>query len=70
MEALEEHLLPIINAVNVKKVTERQINAMDPQEIKNMFDSFAKEYFKKIEKYGLLGGAIGIVGKLIEKVIK
>ena len=70
LEALEEHLLPIINAVNVKKVTERQINAMDPQEIKNMFDSFAKEYFKKIEKYGLLGGAIGIVGKLIEKVIK
>ena len=59
----------IINAVNVQRVTEQQVNAMSPAEIEAMFNSFAKPYFNKIEKYGLSGGAIGLITKAVEKFI-
>ena len=68
LDSLEEHLLEVINAVNVKEVTTREINAMDPQEIEDLFHSFARPYFKKIEKYGWFGGAFALVAGMIEKI--
>ena len=69
LDSLEDHILNIINAVNVQRVTEQQVNAMEPAEIEAMFNSFAKPYFNKIEKYGLSGGAIGLITKVVENFI-
>lgn len=68
LDALEDHLLNIINAVNIQEVTEREINRMEPKEIEDMFNSFAKPYFRKIEAYGLMGGGIGVATSLLSKL--
>jgi len=60
INSLEEHLAGIINAVNIKGVTEREINKMDPEQIDKLFDSFARAYFRKLERYGLTGGLVGL----------
>ena len=69
LAAIEEHLLKIITAVNIQAVTERQINDMEPEAIEEMFNSFAQPYFSKIATYGWLGGGMGILAKVLEKII-
>lgn len=60
IDSLEEHMEAIINAVNIRGVTEREINRMDPQQIDDLFDSFARDYFRRLEMYGLSGGLMSL----------
>lgn len=41
---------------------------MEPKEIEDMFNSFAKPYFRKIEAYGLMGGGNGVATSLLSKL--
>ena len=68
LDSLEEHLLEVMKAVNVKEVTTREINNMEPKEIEGLFHSFARPYFKKIERYGWFGGGFAVVTSMIEKI--
>ena len=68
LDGLAEQLLKILEAVDIQAVTEREISAMEPQAIEEMFNSFAQPYFSKIATYGWLGGGIGVLAKIIEKI--
>lgn len=50
------HLSDLLQAVDFREVTEREINAMDARQIKELFDRVAKKYFIKLKLYGLYGG--------------
>ena len=68
LDGLAEQLLKILEAVDIQAVTEREISAMEPQAIEEMFNSFAQPYFSKVATYGWLGGGIGVLAKIIEKI--
>ncbi|MDF2699512.1 MAG: hypothetical protein K0Q49_1068 [Haloplasmataceae bacterium] len=59
-EAISLNLLDILKAVDINEVTIRQINAMEPRQIKDLFDSLGKKYFRKLENYGVFGGIFAI----------
>lgn len=61
MDAIENNFLELINSINVRAVTEEQINAMEPEKIENLFDSFAGKYFRKLESYGWIGSIFGLM---------
>lgn len=50
----------IISTVDFRGITEQQINYMEPREIEDLFNSFAKKYFNKLKLYGLWGAVFGI----------
>lgn len=64
LQSLEQNLSDILNAVDIKKVTETQVNSMEPQKIKELFESFVRPYFRKLEFYGLFGGVVGLAARL------
>jgi uncharacterized membrane protein YheB (UPF0754 family) len=57
---ISNHLNEILQAVDFKEVTIREINQMEGKQIKELFDSFGKNYFRKLEAYGLFGGVFAI----------
>ena len=59
-EVFMHHLHALLQAVDFREVTEREINAMDAKQIKELFDRVARRYFIKIELYGLYGGIFAI----------
>lgn len=61
LDSLETHFHSMIAAVKINEITEREINRMSPNEIEDMFNSFAEPYFRKLESYGWFGGIIGLM---------
>lgn len=60
LEALGTHLSEIVNAMALKAITIREIEALEPRKIHQLFKNFAGRYFRKLEAYGLLGGIFGV----------
>lgn len=60
IDSIEKELFDIIKALNMKKITESEMNKLENKEIEEIFYSFAGKYFKKLELYGLSGGIFGI----------
>lgn len=66
MDALEDHLGDIVNAVHIGEVAERELSRLNPEEIERLFDSFAGSYFTKLKLYGLyFGGILGAGAGLV-----
>ncbi len=63
--ALENHIEEIIKSIDIKKVIIKEIENMHPQEIEDMFNSFAGNYFKKLKLYGVGGAFFGIPSMFI-----
>lgn len=59
-EVMRDNVAELIEAIDLKEVTENEINSMDPRKIKELFDSFAGKYFRKLETYGLMGGIFAL----------
>ncbi len=59
-DVVKENLMDLLKAVDFKEVTEREISAMEPKQIKQLFDSFGSKYFRKLEFYGIFGGIFAI----------
>lgn len=59
-DVLSENLIDILQAVDFKEVTEREINSMEAKQIKELFDSFGRKYFRKLELYGAFGGIFAV----------
>lgn len=55
-DVLEGNIADLLNAVDLKEVTVNEINKMEPEKIKELFDSFAGKYFRRLETYGVMGG--------------
>lgn len=60
LNGVDNHFLHLMDGLNIQKVTEAEINAMEPKEIEELFNSFAARYFKTLELYGLWGGILGL----------
>ncbi len=56
----QEHFLKLISAIDFREIAERQILLMEPKQIKELFDTFASKYFRKLERYGFIGGLFAI----------
>ncbi|MCK8823976.1 DUF445 family protein [Fuchsiella alkaliacetigena] len=63
LDGVENNFLSLMNSVNIREVTEEQISNMDPSEIEELFNSFAKKYFRKLELYGWMGSLVGLVAE-------
>lgn len=50
----------VIGTIDFRGITENQIKAMNPREIEELFNSFAKKYFNKLKLYGLGGAVFGL----------
>ncbi|MFA6809290.1 MAG: hypothetical protein WCR27_09905, partial [Eubacteriales bacterium] len=61
LNSLEEEIADLVKTLDLSNITEREINNMEPKEIEELFNSFAKRYFRKLEYYGLWGGLLGFL---------
>ena len=59
-ESMSTHIAELLHAVDFKKVITKEINAMHPKELEDMFYSFAGPYFHKLILYGSLGFFFGL----------
>ncbi len=60
--ALENHLDPLIAALNLRKIVITEVTEMNPKEIEDLFYSFAGQYFSELINYGF---GFGIVFGLV-----
>lgn len=60
IDSLILHTKDILESFELKAITYREIENMEPEEIHNLFKSFAGEYFKKLYMYGVMGAVFGI----------
>jgi uncharacterized membrane protein YheB (UPF0754 family) len=62
LASVEQHLDPLIGAVDLRKIVVTEITAMNPAEIEELFNSFAARYFTQLINYGFgFGVAFGLV---------
>jgi len=59
----------LFKTIDIEKVTETEVNKMDPEEIETMFNSFAGRYFKRLKLYGWMGSGIGGIVELLISII-
>ena len=50
----------VIESVNLKEITEKQIEIMNPKELHELFISFSGPLFKKLYLYGSFGSVFGL----------
>ncbi|MDR1446378.1 MAG: DUF445 family protein [Treponema sp.] len=65
LDALEIRFGNIIRSVNIRDLTEREVNNMHPREVEILFRKFADPYFRKITLYGWIGSFGGILSYFI-----
>lgn len=58
--SISDYIIPILQEVNLKNITNKQIELLNPKEIDILFKSFAGDFFKKLEIYGVWGFVFGI----------
>ena len=59
-ESINAKIVALIGAVDFKRVITKEIEAMHPKELEDMFYSFAGPYFNKLILYGALGFVFGL----------
>ncbi|MCT4585432.1 MAG: DUF445 family protein [Peptostreptococcaceae bacterium] len=59
----------ITDNIDFENIIESEINEMHPREIEELFNSFAKKYFKRLELYGLFGGFLGLISVIIKNLL-
>ncbi len=60
VDAAGDNFSNIINTIDFRGITEKEINNMEPKEIEDLFNSFAKKYFERLKLYGLGGAIFGL----------
>lgn len=70
VSAMSENFAALLKAMDIRSVAVRQIEAMSAENIKHMFDSFAAPYFRKIERYGLIAGLLGLLAAPLLAMLK
>lgn len=60
LDSVSQNFSKVISTIDFRGITEQQINYMEPKEIEDLFNSFAKKYFNKLKLYGLWGAVFGI----------
>jgi uncharacterized membrane protein YheB (UPF0754 family) len=60
LSSISEHIVPILQEINLKNITNKQIELLNPKEIDILFNSFAGDFFSKLRFYGVFGFVFGI----------
>ncbi|EHJ02011.1 hypothetical protein CDLVIII_5537 [Clostridium sp. DL-VIII] len=60
LSSASEYIVPILQEINLKNISNKQIEALDPKEIDMLFNSFAGDFFSKLRLYGIFGFVFGI----------
>lgn len=55
-----EHIIPVVQEVDLRDITLRQMDLLNPKEIDVLFNSFAGDLFYKLKLYGVFGFVFGI----------
>ncbi|WP_297295892.1 DUF445 family protein [uncultured Brachyspira sp.] len=58
----------IIEAIDFSKITREEIDNMNPKNIHDVFNSFAKKYLNRLKLYGMFGGLVGVLLVIIKCV--
>ncbi|PRX26925.1 uncharacterized membrane protein YheB (UPF0754 family) [Orenia metallireducens] len=69
LDSLESHFLELLTALNIKEVTELEVNQMSSQDIEDLFNSFAGRYFRRLEAYGWMGSVVGVFTELLSIIL-
>lgn len=66
LSSCKENINLIIDAINFSNIAKEEINNMDPKNIEDLFNSFAKKYLNRLKIYGAFGGIVGIYLAIIK----
>ena len=58
--SISDYIVPILQEINLKNITNKQIELLNPKEIDILFNSFAGDFFNKLRIYGVWGFVFGI----------
>lgn len=58
--SISDYIVPILQEIDLKNITNKQIDLLNPREIDILFNSFAGEFFNKLRIYGVFGFVFGI----------
>jgi len=68
-DSLENNFIDLINAFEIKEITESEVEAMTSEEIEDLFYSFAGKYMNRLKIYGFSGGSFGFISEIILKYL-
>lgn len=60
LNSIEKNIIPLLRALNLKKITIEEVEKMHPSEIHILFKSFAGDFFIKLYIYGAFGFIFGV----------
>lgn len=60
LHSVSEHIVPMLQEVDLREITIRQMDLLNPKEIDILFNSFAGDLFYKLKLYGVFGFVFGI----------
>ena len=58
--SISDYIVPILKEINLKNITNKQIELLNPKEIDILFNSFAGDFFNKLRIYGVWGFVFGV----------
>ena len=58
--SISDYIVPILQEIDLKNITNKQIKLLNPKEIDILFNSFAGDFFNKLRIYGVWGFVFGI----------
>ena len=60
LNSIDDYIVPILKEINLKNISNKQIDLLNPREIDILFNSFAGDFFNKLRIYGAFGFVFGI----------
>ena len=60
LNSISDYIVPILQEINLKNISNKQIDLLNPKEIDILFNSFAGDFFDKLRIYGMFGFIFGI----------
>lgn len=69
IDSFKENSENLLESLNLKELTAKEVEKMNPAEIEAIFDDFAGHYFAHLKQYGWFGGVFGLLQLLIRNLI-
>ncbi|WP_297418668.1 DUF445 family protein [Clostridium sp.] len=60
LNSINHYVVPVLQEIDLKNISNKQIDLLNPREIDILFNSFAGDFFKKLRLYGVFGFVFGI----------
>ena len=60
LNTVERNIIPMLQSINLQKITLEEVEKMHPKEIHLLFKSFAGDFFIKLYIYGFFGFVFGV----------